>query len=236
MYVGQAKATPLAVDPVPKVIPGWCEVPVYRRNLDKAMEELKKSKYWPDIKEHPEKYEIEVHWCKEVPAEEKLALLFAKCMEEIGLKVKVVSTPWLKMVEEMAKLETSPHIATIFVAPHYPEAGSLLESRYHSKSAPTWEQNEWLLDEKLDKMIEDALATLDRAERFKKYCEIQKYIVEQCPSLFLFEQISKFAYQSYYVDWPQGRGEYYIPVMGYNIDCRVIQVYPEKRAKLLSGG
>ena len=226
----------LADGPVPHILPGWCKVPQYKRNLTKALEELKKSKYYPDIVKHPEKYVIEYWWCAEVPAEEKVALLFAKCAAEIGLKVKVVKTPWMKMVEYMAKLETSPHITSIFVSAHWPEAGSILESRYHSKSAPTWEQNEWLLNKTLDKWIEKAISELDRAKRFKMYCDIQKYIVELCPSLFLFDQVSKFAYQSYYVDWPQAKDtSKVVPVMGYNIDCKQIQVYPEKRAELLKG-
>jgi len=229
--------TTIAVGPVPKVLPGWCPVPQYKRDLTKAIEELKKSKYYPDIVEHPEKYEIEFWWCAEVPAEEKVALLFAKCASEIGLRVKVVKTPWSKMVEYMARLETSPHITSIFVAAHYPEAGSILESRYHSKSAPTWEQNEWLLNETVDHLIEQALSTIDREERFRLYCELQKMAVEECWSIFLFDQVSKFPYQAYYVDWPQAKDpSRVIPVMGYQILAREIQVYPEKRAELLAGG
>ena len=228
---------PLAVGPVPQILPGWCSVPQYKRDLNKAIEELKKSKYYPDIVEHPDKYEIEFWWVADVPAEERVALLFAKCAAEIGLKVKVVKNPWSKVVEYMAQLETSPHIVSIFVAAHYPEAGSLLESRYHSKSAPTWEQNEWLMNETVDALIEKALSTIDREERFKLYCELQKMAVEQCWSLFLFDQVSKFPYQSYYVDWPQAKDpSKVVPVMGYNIDCKQIQVYPDKRAELLQGG
>lgn len=229
------KDMPRTPGPVPSSVPGACPVEGYETDLEKAMEELKKSKYYPDIIQNPDKYVIEYHWIAEVPAEEKVALLFAANMEKLGLKVKVVKIPWLKAVEEMAKLETSPHIISIFVAPHYPEAGSLLESRYHSKSAPTWEQNEWLLNETIDRMIEDALSALDINERFKKYCEIQKLIIEMSPSLFLFELLSKFAYQSYYVDWPAAEGKVPI-VMGYQIDGRFIKVYPEKRAELLAEG
>lgn len=226
----------LATSFVPSYIFGYVNLSDFmpRYDPEKAMEELKKSKYYPDIIKHPEKYPIEVHWCAEVPTEEKAALLFKKNIEEnLGLYVKVIKTPWAKMVEEMSRMETSPHIETIFVAIHYPEAGSLLESRYHSKSAKTWEQNEWLLDPKLDAMIEDAISTIDPQERAKKYAEIQRYLVEICPSLVLFEHFSKFAYQSYYVDWPQGRGENITGIMGYDIDPRQIRVYPEKKGELM---
>jgi len=215
--------------PVAQSLPG-ADPTVFQfsRDLDKAREELQKSKYYDQL----DQLEVEFHWIAEVPDEEKVALLFMANMAEIGINVKVVKVPWMSVVEEMARLETSPNIVSIFVAPHYPEAGSLLESRYHSSSAPTWEQNEWLLDEKFDSMLEEALATVDRKERFERYAEIQHYIVDLCPSIFLFDQVEKHAYQAAYVDWPAARGEVN-PVMGYNMAARFIKVYPEKRAELL---
>jgi len=215
---------PVAVD-----FPGWNpDVFVYHRDLARAKEELQKSKYYNKLDDYP----VEVHWVAEVPDEEKVALLFMANMADIGITVNIVKTPWLKTVDEVATQETSPNIETIFVAPHYPEAGSILESRYHSQSAPTWEQNEWLLDPQIDKMIEDAIATIDTEERFAKYRKIQDKMVEICPSIFMFDQLERHAYQSSYVEWPAARGEV-IPVMGYNFDARFIKVYPEKREELL---
>jgi len=217
--------------PVPQNIPGADPtVFQFHRDLDKAREELQKSKYYDRL----DQYEVEFHWIAEVPDEEKVALLFMANMAEIGINVKVVKVPWMSVVEEMAQLETSPHIVSVFDSSHYPEAGSLLESRYHSSSAPTWEQNEWLLDPKLDALIEDALATVDQAERFAKYAEVQQYIVDLCPTIFLFEQVEKHAFQAAYIDWPTARGEVN-PVMGYNMAGRFIKVYPEKKAELLGG-
>lgn len=219
----------LARGPVPSGLPGHNpNVFQYTRNLEKAIEELRQSKYWGQLDQYP----IEVHWCAEVPPEERVAILFAQCMEEIGIKVNVVQVPWLTMIDEMADMERSPHIATVFVAAHYPEAGSILASRYHSRSAPTWEQNEWLLDPEIDAMIEDALATINRTERFQKYYALQEKIVDLCPSLFLFEYAERHAYQAYYIDWPAARG-ITNPVMGYMYDARFIAVYPEKRKELL---
>jgi peptide/nickel transport system substrate-binding protein len=172
---------------------------------------------------------VEVHWIAEVPDEEKVALLFMSNMADIGIKVNVVKVPWLGVVEEMTNIDTSPHIVTVFVAPHYAEAGSLLESRYHSRSAATWEQNEWLLDPQIDAMIEKAITTIDREARFKLYQDIQKKIDEICPSLFMFEQAQKHAYQAAYIEWPAIIKENKIPVMGYDFDARFIQVFPEKK-------
>jgi len=211
--------SPISHGPVAAGFPGWNpNVFTYTYDPEKAIEHLHQSKYSDQLDDYP----VEIHCVHEVPSEEKLALLFQANMAEIGIKVNVVSRPWVAVVDEMADIETSPNIVTIYVTPHYPEAGSMLESRYHSNSAPTWEQNEWLLDSYFDETIKDATATVDREERFAKYRELQDYIVELCPSLFVFDQVEKHAYQTY-IDWPAARGEV-IQVIGYNMDARFIKV------------
>jgi peptide/nickel transport system substrate-binding protein len=196
--------------PVPIITAGHNpDVFVFQRDLDKAREELALSSYADQLDQYP----VEVHWISDVPAEEKWALLFQANMAEIGIDVEVVSTPWTAVVEETADIETSPHIVTIYVSADFPEAGSLLKVRYHSDAAPTWSQNEWLLDDELDQMIDDSLTTVDEEERYAKYRDLQDYIMDLCPSLFLYDQVQKQAYRSDYVDWPPARGEV-IPLMG----------------------
>jgi len=89
----------------------------------------------------------------------------------------------------------------------YPEAGSILINRYHTNNAFTWWQNEALLDSTLDAALEDALNTLDYEERMAKYMEIQDYLVDFCPTIFMFQGISYRAYQDYvtvpYVEYGQ---------------------------------
>jgi len=192
--------------PVPAICAGHNpDVFVFERDLDKAREELALSAYADQLDQYP----VEVHWCTEVSAEEKFALLFQANMADVGINVNIVSTPWMSMVEEGGSLDTSPHIQTTYVSADFPEAGSLLKVRYHSDAAPTWSQNEWLLDADLDQRIDDALATVDEDERYAEYRELQDYIVD------LYDQVQKHAVQSY-VDWPPARGEV-IPVMGYTM-------------------
>lgn len=221
---------PIAQGPIPSILPGFDPtVPRYDMNLTKAQQELALSKYSANYTE----YTIDVHWCAEVPDEERVALLFAQNMDAVGIEVRVTRTPWLTMIDEMAHMEAAPHIETIFVAPHYAEAGSMLESRYHSKSTTTWEQNEWLLNDTIDSMIEAAISTVNQTERFQKYSQIQHQIVEMCPSIFMFEQLEKHAYQSYYIDWYAANGIQYVnSVMGYNLDFKNIEVDIAKKKEL----
>ena len=219
--------TPQARGPIAAMIPGFDKtVFQYTRDLEKAKAELAQSKYADDFKNQ----KVIIHWVAEVPDEEKVALLFMSNMADIGLNVEVVKVPWATVVEETGAMDTSPNIVTIFDNASYPEAGALLTSRYTSGSAKTWEQNEWLLDENYDKMVNEALETMDRTERFKKYGALQHYIVDQCPTLFMFDQLSKYAYQASYIDWPAGEGKA-IPVFGYELLGRGIKVFPEKKPK-----
>ena len=206
--------------PVPAITAGHNpDVFVFTRDLDKAREELALSKYADQLEDYP----VEVHWITEVPAEEKWALLFQANMADVGIPVEIVGTPWMSVVEETADIDASPHIVTIYVSADFPEAGSLIKVRYHSDAAPTWSQNEWLLDEELDARIDDALVTVDAEERYAKYRDLQDEIVELSPTIFLYDQVQKHAFQAGYVDWPAARGEV-IPVMGYTMFAPTIEI------------
>ena len=196
--------------PVPATLGGHSpSVFVFSRDLDKAREELAQCQYADEIDQYP----LTVNWISEVPDEEKFALLFQANMAEIGITVEVVSTPWLSVVENTSSQETSTHIVTIYVSADLPEAGLMLQQRYHSSTAATWQQNEWLLDPELDAAIEDALTTIDQEERFAKYIVIQDQLAELAPSIFIYDQVQKHAYQSY-VDWRPAEES---AVMGYQI-------------------
>jgi peptide/nickel transport system substrate-binding protein len=209
------------VGPVPAVLAGHDpNVLVYKRDLDKAKAELAQCKYANEL----DKYPVDVNWVAEVPDEEKWALLFQSNMADIGMKVDVVKVPWLSLVENTSKLETSPSIATIYVSADLPEAGLMLKQRYHSSTTGTWQQNEWLQDKQLDAEIDDALATTDDQQRFDKYYKIQEQLVDLAPSIWIYDQVEKHA-QRECVDWPASRGEtsyvmgYQIFAAGIGVDC-----------------
>ena len=117
------------IGPVPQNLGGHTsDLTIYRRDLDKAREELAQCQYADSIADYP----IEVHWISAVPFEEQFALLFQANMAEIGVTVNVLSTPWGTVVENAANMDTSPHIVTIYVSTDQPEAGFMLQQRYTS--------------------------------------------------------------------------------------------------------
>jgi peptide/nickel transport system substrate-binding protein len=222
-----------AIGPVPQTLPGHNkDVFQYSYNLEKAKEEMAKSAYAGQ-----EDIPFTLSWCAEVPDEEKVALLLQVNAAEIGIDVEIFKNPFGVMIDDAQTVETTPNGSVVYVAAHYNEAGSMLETRYHSKSQGTWEQCEWLGSPEIDKDIEDALATVDRDERFEKYGEIQHKLVELAPTIWLADQALQFGYQAAYVVWPVAEaikaGEPCSPPMGYNFYIRDMKVFPEKRAELL---
>ena len=209
--------TQTMVGPVPQNLNGHNpDVTVYRRDLEQANAHLAQCQYADNIADYP----IDVVWISEVPFEEQFALLFQANMADIGVVVNVQTSPWLSVVENTSSMETSPHIVTIYVSTDLPEAGLMLQQRYTSQTANTWQQNEWLLDEELDAAIADALLTVDEADRFAKYGELQAQIASMAPSLFLYDQLEKHAVVDY-VDWtPENNSQ----VMGYQIFAANINI------------
>jgi peptide/nickel transport system substrate-binding protein len=220
-----------AAGPVPSALPGHDPNAVmYQRDVAKAMEYLKKSKYYGQL----DKYPIVYHWIAEVPDEEKVALLFADNMKDIGVSVQVVKVPWLSVVDEMGKLETSPNIVTIFVEASYAEAGSIMIQRYHSKSTGTWEQNEWLKNSTVDNMLDDAVATVDTTQRLDKYIKAQQVLMSMYLSIYVVDQSEIRAYYAGYVDWYAAKGQNN-PILGYNWDVRLIGFDAAKKHELFPG-
>ena len=78
-------------------------------------------------------------------------------------------------------------------------------------------------------MIDDAIATIDTKERYRKYADIQKIINGLQPSLYLFEQAQNHPYQASYVDWPSTDPSKKIPIMGYDFAANLVQIHTERK-------
>lgn len=79
-------------------------------------------------------------------------------------------------------------------------------------------------------MIDDAMETVDDAERFKKYADIQNFIVDElCPSTWVADLAERVGYQTTYVEWPAGeatkKGEFNAYLMGLPYFMPDISVY-----------
>ncbi len=205
-----------AQGPVSTALPGhYANVTVYEHSIEKAQEELQQSQYYDELDNYP----IDVVWVSETPDREKLALDVQAKAVAAGIQVNVVRTPWVSLVEQVSSPETTPHAAIVLMPPHYGEAGSLLESGFHSDSLGTWENMSWRDDEAIDSYINQALSTVDRDKRFQRYYEAQERIMEVLPDIPVLDEPEKLAYQKAYMAWEPAerleRGEMVLPVVGY---------------------
>lgn len=226
VFIGSIKATGPVCHNTPGYNPNLTE---YYFNLDKASEYLAKSKYADKLDEYP----VEFVLTAEVADHEKVALSLQSTAQKLGIKVNVSKAPWVSLTDQLTSLESTPNICCIDVPTHYNEAGAMLETRYHSKSAGTWEQAEWVQNGELDDMIEKALATIDKNDRFEQYNLIQEMVVDEiCPTVWLVELYDRSAYQSDYVYWPaaelEKKGQVLNTLMGYHFYFYDCKIYPDK--------
>lgn len=167
-------------------------------DLEKAKKEIEESKYYNDLISGKRK--ITLSYCSEGgEQQEKLALLIQAGMSKLGVTVEVAGKPFATMMSEAAEVKTTPNASFVVFAPTYLEGGGYLYSRYHSNSAGTWEQMEWLQNKNIDKEITNAMRTADDKSRNELYKKISKEIVELCPTLWVADLASPYAYRSDYV-------------------------------------
>lgn len=227
--------SPQSRGPVTAITPGYNpNLYQYSLNLEKAKEYLQKSKYGDKLDQYP----VELLVNSSVPDHEKIALAFQAQAEKVGIKVNISKAPWMTIVDRVSTVESTPNMVGIMVVPAYNEAGSVLETRYHSKSVGKYIAAEWLQDKEIDAMIEDALATIDKEERFAKYYKIQEILVNDIvPTIWLVDYAYTLSYQSEYMEWPmmeavikQGKNASMVVEGGYYY-FKDFKLYPEKMRK-----
>lgn len=170
----------------------------YYTDLDKAKAELEQSPYYDDLISG--KMKLELTWCTEGgESQEKTALLVQANMAAIGITVEITGSPFATMISNAATIETTPNASFVQYATSYMDGGGFLRSRYHTSSNGSWEQMEWLQDPVLDAMIDEAVTIADQDLRNAKYKEISLYLMDVCPTIWMIDLASTFAYRSNFV-------------------------------------
>ncbi len=213
--------------PVSSYTAGHVDTTQYQYDLEKAKEYLAKSKYANNYQDYP----VEFLCNSDTPDLEKVALSFQAAAKQVGITVEIQKAPWVTIQERVSKPESTPNVTTINSAPQYNEAGATLEASFHSKTAGTYENCCWASSDALDAEIEDALATVDKDERFAKYAILQNKIVDEiCPDAWIADLTERVAYQSTYVQWPAAtaskEGKITAYLMGYPFYCANMTILP----------
>jgi len=178
--------------PIPKIIPGHDPtVFQYSMDLEKAREEMEKSKYYPNIPP------IELVTYDGGENRRVMALRLQENLAELGVDLVIKLEPWGRMTDLALTAETSPHIFVASISANYADPDTYLYSMYHSKAVGTWMATEWLLDSEVDAMIDKSRVIIDPEERRKVLNELQHMIVERCPDIFVFVMPLRAGIQNY---------------------------------------
>lgn len=192
-------------------------------NLEKAKEELALSKYAKEL----DKYPLDIIWTAETPDREKIALAIQANASEVGIKANVVKVPWLTLVSMNTQQDTAPPAVIMPLLPDYPEAGAVLSAGFHSSSLRTTRNIGWQINPTVDRLIDEAMSTLETEDRFEKYKSAQVQIMNDMPVIPIFGVGERHAYQSSYITWAQAElvkeGKPLAPNQCYNIYMRNIE-------------
>lgn len=158
-------------------------------DLEKARKHVEASKYAGS-----QPIPIDIMFVAGLAFEEEIALLMKANLDQIGFDTNLKPEPWNRMTELAGNVETTPAINEVFFGPTYPSPDSFFFTQYHSRAQGSWASMEWVLDDNIDKLIDDARGTADIDEQNRIYQELQKTLAENQSDVFVLTQTSQQAF------------------------------------------
>jgi len=158
-------------------------------DLEKARELVEKSQYAGG-----EAIPIEIMFVAGLAFEEEIGLLMKSNLDQIGFDTILKPEPWNRMTELASSPETTPAVNQVFYGATYPSPDSYFFTQYHSRAKGTWASMEWVLDDEIDALIDEARGTGDLDAQNKIYQTIQRKLVDQQSDVFLLTQRSQQAF------------------------------------------
>lgn len=149
----------------------------YTYDLDKAREELKQVK-------GPLR-PITINALAGFSESEQAAVLFQNSARQIGIEVKVETSPWSVVSSRMKDARTQADIVPLWKSTYYVDpnnwVGELVGSRYHGSRSWTWYS-----DKEIDAKLDRALVSSDQEERRKLYEEVSQAVNDRALSIFVY--------------------------------------------------
>jgi len=140
--------------------------------------------------------DLEVMYVAGLAFEEEIGLLLKSVLDTIGFNVILKPEPWNRMTELAGSVETTPALSQVFYGATYPSPDSYFFTQYHSRAAGTWASMEWVLNDEVDALIDEARATVDVEAQNALYQEIQRILVDEQVSIFVLTQRSQQAFHN----------------------------------------
>ena len=190
---------------VPDSFASWNpKAKTYHRDLKKAMEYIKKSKYSAaDLK----KMEIDIAAVAGSERFKKIALLAASNMAQIGLKAKIKPMRWTDICQAQVKPETAFGMVVCYQSAKVPHAQEFLvyytPEGWHTPYPPGGLYYE---NPKVTALINNAKAATNVEKQNQYYKEAQALIAEDSPAIFMHYTLRVWPSWRYVKDipWPTG--------------------------------
>lgn len=157
-------------------------------DLERAREYVEQSAYADQTP-----IDVEMMYVAGLAFEEEIALLMKSMLDQIGFNTIIRPEPWNRITELAGSIETTPAMTQVFYGATYPSPDTFFFTQYHSRAAGTWASMEWVMDDEIDALIDEARTTTDLEAQNEIYKELQRKLVEDQVAVFLLTQTSQLA-------------------------------------------
>lgn len=190
--------------PLPSGLTPWHRqgLPVYRHDMDAARAALAQSA------EYADGFELEYVYVTGLTEEEQFGLILLETAAELNINVTLVPLVWPDMVARAERPETAPAMMAVYSGTDYIDPDNFLWQAYHSSQAGFWAAASHYTNPELDKLLEDARASTDDAQRKELYDQAQLRLVEDAVEIWVYSQTENDAWVNTL------GGAVYDPVMG----------------------
>ena len=178
---------------------------LYRQDFDKAKEALAAA--GPEYAEGG--FELEYVYVTGLQIEEQIGLILLDALSELNITLNLQPLVWPDMVARAQGVETAPDMMAVYSGTSYGDPDNFLWQAYHSSQAGFWAAASHYMNPELDKILEDARATPDHAERVRLYHQAQEMLVDDAVEIWGQSEFSK-------TTWSKRIGGFVnTPIMGF---------------------
>jgi len=170
--------------PLPSSLWGWDpNAPMYTINLEKAKQLMAEAGY-PNGVERTMVYTYPSGDEPKKMAGEVLKVSLAK----IGINVELKGLVWAEQAAEAKNPETAPDFFSLYWWPDYADPIDYLYAMFHTSMQGEAGYNwAYYSNPEVDALLDTATITPDVSKRTAMYKELQTILVEEAPSLYVFE-------------------------------------------------
>jgi ABC-type transport system substrate-binding protein len=163
--------------PIPPSLPGYNEeINPYPYNPAKAKELLR-------LAGLGEGFEMTIYQ-RESKEAQNLTEVFQAQLSQVGIRAKIVQREWSAFKEAINKGE--PDSFYLAWVADYPDSENFLAPLFHSKNFGPGGNRARFKDEEVDRLIEEAQATINYDRRLELYQRLEMEIHERAPWVFLW--------------------------------------------------